>query len=134
MLIILTKFHGCRANFRDFSLMANFWASSIFFGTHFICSILQQMRKIMVLKDNIFMILVLQQTKLLSAKIFIFIFKILGGLSSSFKANPKCYIFDIWICRYFYFCTPIFYLFNLTNFWRPDNLKRKLTVCRENFR
>ena len=30
VLIILTKFHECRANFRDFLFMANFWASSIF--------------------------------------------------------------------------------------------------------
>ena len=33
--VILAEFLECRANFRDFLFMANFWSSSIFFGSHF---------------------------------------------------------------------------------------------------
>ena len=31
----MTKFHECRAKFIDFFLMAKFWTSCIFFGSHF---------------------------------------------------------------------------------------------------
>ena len=34
-MVFLTKFHECRAKFIDFFLMAKFWTSCIFFGSHF---------------------------------------------------------------------------------------------------
>ena len=48
-----------------------------------------------------------------------------------FKSIPKCCILILESSDILIFYPPILYQFHLTSFFRPDNLKRKLTVCTE---